>query len=170
MRRLIDNDETPLSLEDSAALAEDPPLHWTDKNKRRQAAWNMRYAGHVRGIQTDRYAAAMEHLDGSCEDIEAKASAAQGTIARVNQALKTGQMTADEGRKAIAEQVRVIQGLRGRLEAIKTAKADAERMLSTDPAEHQQGLLARFPALVGALPRLTKDYLDNDDVDSPFAP
>lgn len=163
-------DEAALTLADSASLVEDPPASWTDKQKRRQAAWFRRYAGHVRGIQSERYAAALDHADRSCEDIKAKASEAEVVIARVNQALKTGQMTADEGRKQISAQVREIKGLRGRLEAIAIAREDAERMLSTDPADYQQGLLGRFPAMVGALPRLTKEYLDNDDVESPFAP
>lgn len=160
--------ELPVTLKQTASLIDDPPAHFSDKQKRRASEFHRKYAGKIRSVQAQRYTTVMDDLTQRRDAIKAQVAETRKRAESLSAAVQHGRLPGGEAREQVAEIIREHTQLLDQLEAIEQAVEEAWQMVSTDPADFQEQALRRFPATVDALPRLSEDYLNGDNLADPF--
>ncbi len=160
--------ELPVTLKQTASLIEDPPGHFSDKQKRRAAEFHRKYTGQIRSAQSQRYNAVMDDLTQRRDAIKAQVAETRKKAEAVSNAVQHGRLPGGEAREKVAEIIREHTQLLDQLEAIEQAVEEAWQMVSTDPADFQEQALRRFPTAMDSLPRLSEDYLNGDNLADPF--
>ena len=155
--------EWQLTLAQARALADDPPPGFSDKNKRRLAAFLANYEAAERRKQIERYKSSTSGMTGRLNQLRDRAAKNRSRIKSIRKAVRTGRMSPAEAREEIAELVRRHKADVETAKSIKQGAADAWQMVSTDAADAQAKSLARFGSLRDALPRLSRSHLDGDN-------
>lgn len=161
--------EWQLTLSQARVLADDPPPGFSDKNKRRLAAFLANYEAAERRKQIERYQETTSGMTVRLNQLRDRAAKNRSRVESIKKAVRTGRMSPVEGREEIAELVRRHKADVETAQSIKQGAAEAWSMVSTDAADAQAKSLSRFGSLRGALPRLSRAYLDGDNsVADPF--
>lgn len=167
-QNILANVGEPVPLYAVQALVDDPPAHFSDKQKRRLASFADRYEQAIRKAQRDRYAAAMGVVKETRDAITGSIEDHSQHVKKIHDAVAHGRMEPDDARKDLTATFREIKALRDRLEGLTRSERAAWDVTCLDADEYQVSRLERFPSLAQHLPRISQAWLDGEDEHDPL--
>lgn len=152
-----------LTLQQAAALLEDPPAVLSDQQKRRLGSWVDKYQTTWRNKQKERYQAAAKLLEERRDQIEEDLETLAEMAADVRDDLDHGRVSAEEAEAQLKGIFKTIKQLRGRIAGTRSDEEQTWEMVNKNAAEYQREQLRRFPTLAETLPRLSSAYLNGQE-------
>jgi predicted nucleic acid-binding Zn-ribbon protein len=114
----------------------------------------------MQGYQNERIRAANTDLQRRYDELDDQVMALASETRKINARLRKGRLSTAEGRKALAEVGAATRVIRERTEQLAADEAALKELAAKTPAQYEQELLAKFPALAAKTPVLRPSDLN----------